>query len=158
MRDSLCLIRNHDSVVQSLSRVLLFVTPWIAECQASLPFTTSWNLLKLRSIELMMTSNYLILCHPFSFCLQYLPASGSFSMSQFFASGGQTTGASALASVLPVNIQDWFPLGLTGLISLKSKGVSRVFSNTTTQKYQFFVAGPSLWSHSHIHKRLLEKP
>ena len=71
---------------------------------------------------------------PFSSCLQSFPASGSFPMSQFFASGGQSTGVSASASVLPVNIQDWFPLGLTGWISLQSKGLSRVFSNTTVQK------------------------
>ena len=75
---------------------------------------------------------------PFSSCLQSFPASGSFSMSQFFASGVQNIGVSALASVLPMNVQDWFPLGLTGWISLQSKGLSRVFSNTTVQKHQFF--------------------
>ena len=79
---------------------------------------------------------------PFSCCLQSFPASGSFQMSQFFASGGQSIGASALASVLRVNIQDWFPLGWTGWISLLSKGLSRVFSNTTVQKHQFFGAFP----------------
>ena len=75
---------------------------------------------------------------PFSSCPQSFPASESFPLSQFFASGGQSTGASASASVLPMNIQDWFPLGLTGLVSLQSKGLSRVFSNTTVQKHQFF--------------------
>ena len=75
---------------------------------------------------------------PFSYCPQSFPASGSFQMSQFFASGGQSIGASALASVLPMNIQDWFPLGWTGWISLLSKGLSRVISNTTVQKHQFF--------------------
>ena len=75
---------------------------------------------------------------PFSSCLQSFPASGSFPMSQFFATGGQSVGASALASVLPMNIQNWFPLGWTGWISLQSKGLSRVFSNTTVQKHQFF--------------------
>ena len=95
---------------------------------------------------------------PLSFCLQSFPASGSFPMSQFFASGGQSIGASASASVPPMNIQDWFPLGFTGLISLQSKGDSRVFSNTTVQKHQFFVAQPSLWSNSHIHTWLQEKP
>ena len=95
---------------------------------------------------------------PFSSCLQSFPASGSFPMSQLFSSGGQSTGASASASVLPVNIQDWFPLGLTGLISLKSKGLSRVFSNTTIQTHPFFHAQPSLWFSSHIHTWLLEKP
>ena len=93
---------------------------------------------------------------PFSFCLQSLPASGSFPVSQIFTSGGQSTGA--LASVLSVNSQGWFPLGLTGWISLQSKGLSRVFSNTTVQKHQFFIAQLSLWSNSHIHTWPLEKP
>ena len=82
---------------------------------------------------------------PFSSCLQSFPASGSFLMSQLFTSGGQSTGASTSASVLPMNIQDWFSLGLTGLTSLQSKGLSRVFSNTTVQKHQFLGAQPSLW-------------
>ena len=94
---------------------------------------------------------------PFSSCLQSFPASGSFPMSQFFASGGQSIGALASASVLPMNIQDWFPLGLTGWISLLSKGLSRVFSNTTIQKHQFFGTQLSLWSNSHIHTWLLGK-
>ena len=94
---------------------------------------------------------------PFS-CLQSFPASGSFPMSQFFAPGGQSIGVSASASVLPMNIQDWFPLGFTGLISLQSKGLSRVFSNTTVQKHQFFGTQVSLWSNSHICTWLLEKP
>ena len=92
---------------------------------------------------------------PFS-CLQSFPASESFLMSQLFTSGGQSIGASA--SVLPMNIQDWFPLGLTGFISLKSKGPSRVFSNTTIQKHRFFSTQPSLWSSSNIHTWLLGKP
>ena len=87
---------------------------------------------------------------PFSSCSQSFPASGSFPMSQFFTSGGQSIGASASASVLPMNIQDWFPLGWTGWISLLSKGLSRVFSNTTVQKHQFFSAQLSLQSNSHI--------
>ena len=86
------------------------------------------------------------------------PASGSFPMIKFFASGGQSIGVSASASVLPVNIQDWFPLGWTGWISLLSKGLSRVFSNTTVQKHQFFGTQLSLQSNSHIHTWLLEKP
>ena len=93
---------------------------------------------------------------PFS-CLQSFPASGSFPMSQFFASGGQSIGVSASAPVLPKTIQDWFPLGWTGLISLQSKGLSRVFSNTTVQKHQFFGTQLSSWSNSHIHTWLLEK-
>ena len=93
---------------------------------------------------------------PFSFCLQPFPASGSFQMSQFFTSSGQSIGASA--SVLPMNIQDWFPLGLIGLISLQSKGLSRVFSNTTVQKNECFGAQLSWWSKFHMHPWLLEKP
>ena len=93
----------------------------------------------------------------FSSCPQSFPASGSFPMSRLFTSGGQSIGGSALASVLPVNIQGWFSLGLTGLISLQSKGLLRVFSCITVQKYQFFVAQPSLWSNSHIYTWLLEK-
>ena len=95
---------------------------------------------------------------PFSSCLQSFPASGSFLMSQLFASGGQSIGVSASSSVLPMNIQDWFTLVLTGLISLLSKGLSRVFSNTTVQKHQLFSALPYSWSNSHIHTWLLEKP
>ena len=95
---------------------------------------------------------------PFSSCPQSLPASGSFPMSQLFASGDQFIGALASASVLPVNIQDWFSLQLTGLISLQSKGLSRVFSKTAIQKHYFFSARLSLWSNSHIHTWLLEKP
>ena len=104
-------------------------------------------------------------CHPiisssvitFSSCLQLFPALGSFPMSQFFASAGQSIGVSASASVLPMNIQDWFPLGWTGLISLQSKGFSRVFSSTTVQKHQFFGPQFFLESKSHIHTWLLEK-
>ena len=95
---------------------------------------------------------------PFSSCLQSFPASGSFPMSQFFTSGGQSIGVSASASVLLINIQDWFPLRLTGLTSLQSKGLSRVFPNTTIWKHQFFGTQPSLWPNSHIHTWLLEKP
>ena len=95
---------------------------------------------------------------PFSSCLPSFPASGAFPMSQLFTWGGQSIGTSASTSVLSMNIQDWFPLGLTGLISLQSKGLSRVFSNTTVQKHQFFGAQVSLQSNSHIHIWLLEKP
>ena len=104
-------------------------------------------------------------CHPTisssvisSSCLQSFPTSGSFLVGQFFSSGGQSIGVSASASVLPMNIQDWFPLGLTGCISLQSKGLSRVFSNTTVQKHQFFGTQLSLQSNSHIHTWPLEKP
>ena len=95
---------------------------------------------------------------PFSSCLQSFPASGSFQMSQFFTSGGQSIGVSALSSVLPMNTQDWSPLGWTGWISLQSKGLSRVFSNNTVQKHPFFGAQLSLHSNSHIHTWPLEKP
>ena len=94
----------------------------------------------------------------FSLCPQSLAASGSLQMSKFFAKGGQSIGVPASASILPMNIQDWFHLGWTGLISLQSKGLSRVFSNTTVQKHQFFVTQVSLWSNSHIHTWLLGKP
>ena len=104
-------------------------TPWTAACQASLSFTVVLTLLKLTSIESVMLSNHLILCHPFSSCPESFPASRSFPKSRLFASGGQSIGASV--SVLPINIQGWFPLGLTGLISMLCKGLSRVSSNTT---------------------------
>ena len=95
---------------------------------------------------------------PFSSCPQSFPTSGSFLMSQVFTSGGQNIGASASISVLPMNIQDWFLLGLNGLISLLSKGLSRVFSNTTVQRINSLALSFSLWSNSHIHIWLLEKP
>ena len=95
---------------------------------------------------------------PFSSYLQSFPASGSFPMSQLFASGGQSIGVSASTSVLPMNTQDWFHLGWTGWISLQSRGLSRVFSNTTVQKHQFLCTQLSLQSNSHIHIWLLEKP
>ena len=152
------------AVVQSLSRVRLFVTPWTAASQASLSFPVSWSLLTLMSIESVIPSNYLTLCCHFSSCPQSFPASGSFPVSQLFPSGGQSIGASASASVSSMNIQGWFPLGLTDLISLKSKGLSRVFSRATVWKHQFlgkhqFIGTqPSLWFNSHICTWLLEKP
>ena len=94
---------------------------------------------------------------PFSSCPQSLPASESFPMSQLFTWGGQSTGVSALASFLPINIQDWFLLGFADFIPLQSKRLPRVFSNTTVQKHQFFGAQPSLWAYSHICTWLLEK-
>ena len=127
-------------VVQSPSYVWLFARLWTAVHKASLPFIISWSLLKLMSFESVMPSNHLISVVPFSSCLQSFPVSGSFPMSQFFASGSRSIGASASASIHPMNIQDWFSLGLTGWISLQSKGLSRVFSNTTVQKHQFFGA------------------
>ena len=149
--------------VQLLSHVQLFATPWTVARQASLSITNSQSLLKLMSFESVMPSNHLIPCHPllnfllFSSCLLFFTASGSYPVSPFFTSDGQSVGASASASVLPVN-SHWFPLGLTGLISLKCKGLSRVFFNTTVQKHHFFGAKPSLWFNCHIRTRLLEKP
>ena len=118
--------------VQSLSHVWLFATPWTEAHRASLSITSSQSLFRLMSIESVMPPNHIV---PF-FCFQSFSESGSFQMSQFLASGGQSTGIPASPSVLPMNIQDWFPLGLTGLISLQSKGLPRVFSNTTKAKQQ----------------------
>ena len=145
------------SSVQLLSRVQLFGTPWTAAHQSSLSITSSRSPPKSMSIESVMPSSHLILC-PFCSCPQSLPASEFFPMSQLFAWGGQSTGVSALASFLPKNTQDWSPLEWTGWISLQSKGLSRVFSNTTVQKYQFFRAQLSSQSDSHIHTWPLEKP
>ena len=119
--------------VQLLSRFRLFATPRTAACHASPSITNSRNLLRLRSIESVMPSNHLIPAILFSSHLQSFPASGSFPVSQLFTSGGQNIGVSASALVLPMNIQGWFPLGLTSLI-LQPKGLSRVFSNTTVWK------------------------
>ena len=139
------------SSVQSLSRVQLFATPWTAACQASLSIATSQSLLKLMSTELVMPSSHLILCRPLLLLPLIRPSIRVFPMSQLFALGGQSIGVSALASVLPMNTQDCSPLGWTGWISLQSKGLSRVFSNTTVQRPQFFSGQPSLLSSSHIH-------
>ena len=149
------------AVIQSLSHVQLFVTLWTVECQASLSFSISWSLLRFTSIELVMLSDHLILCCLFSSCPQSFPGSGSFPMSWLFVSGVQSIGASASASVLPINTQRNQPfnflLGLTGLISLQPKWLSRVFSSTAVWKHQFFSAQPSLWSNTHICAWLLEK-
>ena len=143
---------------QSLTPVRLFATPWIAARQASLSITNSRSLLKLMSIESVMPSNYLILCCPLLLLPSIFPSIRVFSNESVLHIRWQSIGVSASASVLPMNIQDWFPLGWTGLISLWCKGLSRVFSNTTVQKHPFFCAQLSLQSNSHIHTRLLEKP
>ena len=148
----------HLHSVQSLSRVQLFATPWAAAPQASLSITNSQSLLKLQSIQPVMPSTISSSVIPFSSCLQSFPATGAFPVSQFFASGGQSIGASALAPVLPKNIWGWSPLRLTGWVSLQSKELSRVSSNPTVQKHRFFSAQLSWWSNSYIHTRLLEKP
>ena len=145
------------SSVQLLSHVWLLATLWIAARQASLSITNS------RSSLRCPWSQW---CHPaisssvvpFFSCPQSLPASTSFPMSQLFAWGGQSTGASALASFLPKKSQGWFHSEWTGWISLQSKGLARVFSNTTVQKHQFFGAQPSSQSNSHIHTWPQEKP
>ena len=138
------------SSLQSLSHVWLFVTQWITARQVSVSITNSQSSLKLTCVESVMPSSHLILCRPLLLLpLLMLPASGSFPMSQLFAWGGQSIGVSALASVLPMNTQDWSPLGWTSWISLQSKGFSRVF-NTTVQKHQFsalsFLHSPTLTS------------
>ena len=140
------------SSVHSLSCVQLFAL------QASLSITNSWSI-----PNSCPSSRW---CHPaisssvvpFSSCPQSLPASGSFPVSQLFTSGSQSIGVSASASALPMNTQDWSPLGWTGRISLQSKGLSRVFSNTIVQKHQFFGAQLSLQSNFHKHTWPLEKP
>ena len=131
--------------------------PMICVCQAFLSITNTWSSFKLMSINSVIPSENLILCHPLLLLPLIFP-SGSFLMSQLFATGGQSFGASASASVLPMNIQGWFPLGLTDFISFQFKGLSRVSSITTVQKHQFFSAQLSLWYNSHIHTWLLEKP
>ena len=149
---------NQFSSVQSLSHVRLFATPWIAAHQASLSITNSQSLLKLMSIGWWCHPAISSPVVPFSSCPQSLPATGSFPMSQLFAWCGQSIGVSASTSVLPMNTQDGSPLGWTGWISLQSKGLSRVFSNTTVQKHQFFCAHLSSQSNCHIYTWPMEKP
>ena len=128
-------------VIQSLSGVRLFATAWTTAYQAPLS-SLSPSLLKLMPIELVMLSNHLILCLPLLLLPSIFPSIKFFSSEKTW--GGQSTEASASASVLPMKIQGWFLLGLTGLISLQSKGLSRVFSSTTVRKHQFFVIQPSI--------------
>ena len=146
------------SSVQSLSHVQHFATPWTAPHQAYVSITNSQNLLKLMSIESVIPSNHHILCCPLLLLPSMFPSIRVFSSESAVCIRWPKFGASASASVLLMNIQDWFPSGLTGWISLQSKGLSRVFSNTTVQKHQFFWAQLSLWSSCHMHTWLLEKP
>ena len=132
------------SSVQSLSRVRLSATTWTAAHQASLSITNSRSPPKLMSISRWCHPTISSSVVPFSSCLQSFPTSGSFQMSQLFASGGQIIGVSTSTSVLPMNTQNWSPLGWSGWIFLQSKGLSRVFSNTSVQKHQFFGAQLSL--------------
>ena len=145
-----------ETSVQSLSCAQLFATQWNAARQASLSITNFQSSPKLMCIKSVMPSSHLILCSPFLLLPPSLPASGCLPMSQLFAWGGQSIGVSA--SVLPMNTQDWSPSGWTGWISLQSKGLSRVFSNTTLQKHQFFVTQLSSQTNSHIHTWPLKKP
>ena len=145
-------------VVQSLSYVWLFATSWAAARQASLSFTISRSLLKLMSVESVMPSNHLILCHPFLLLPSIFPSIRTFSNELALRIRWPKYWSFSFSIVLPRHIQDWFLLGWTGWISLQSKGLSRVFSNITVQKYQFFSTQPSLWSNSHIHTWPLEKP
>ena len=131
---------SNVSSLQSLCCVQLFATPWTAARQASLSITISRSLLKLMSIGRWCHPTISSSVIPFSSCPQSFPASGSFPVSQFFASGGQSIRVSASTSVFPMTIQDWFPLGWTGWISLQSRGLPRVFSSTTVQNHQFFSA------------------
>ena len=162
MRFDICILQNDHyessyhlspsvSSVQSLSLVWLFAASWLQHarlpCPSPTPRVYSNSCPACWWCHPTISSSFI----PLSSCLQSFPASGSFPMSQLFASGGQSIGASLLASVLPMNIQNWFSLGWTGWISLQSKGLSRVFSNTTVQKHQFFGAQLSLKSSSHIH-------
>ena len=140
-------------IVQLTNRVWLFVTLWTAVRQAVLSLIISWSMPSSCPLNCWCHPTILSSVTLFSFCLQFFPVSGSFPMSRLFTSAGQSFGASSSASVL----QGWFPLGLTDLISLQSKGLSRVFSNTTVQRHWFLGSLPSLWSNSHIHIWLLEK-
>ena len=150
-KDILC-IRKLVQFCSVTRCVRFFVPPWITPYQASLSITNSctWG----RWCHPAISSSVV----PFSSCPQSLPASWAFPLSQFFAWGGQSIGVSASESVLPMNTQVWSPLGWTGWISLQSKGLARVFSNTTVQKHQFFSTQLSSQSNSHIHTWPLEKP
>ena len=138
------------SSIQSFSRVQLFANPWTTARQASLSITNFRSPPKPMSIESVLPSNHLILCR-LLLLPSIFPSIRVFPMSQLFASGGQRIGVSASTSVLPMNTQDYSPLGWTGWISLQSKGLSRVFSNTTVQKHQFFSAQLCSESNFHIH-------
>ena len=153
---SLVLHNNSYVVVQLLSCVQLFATPWITTHRPSLSFIISQSLLKFMSLESVTPSIHLILCCPLLLLPSVFPSIRVFSSESIFKSGDQGIGASA-ATDLPMNIQGWLLLGLTGVISLQSKGLSRVFSSTV-RKHRFFGSQPTLWSNSHVHTWLLKKP
>ena len=148
------LLFSHQVVSDSLQPHGLMHTRLLCPSLSPRVYSNSYSL----SWWCYLTISFILIAARFSSCPPSFPESGSFPMSQLFTSGGQSIGASASASVLPMNIKHWFPLGWTGWISLQSKGLSRVFSNTTVQKHQFFGAQPSLRSNSHIHTWPLEKP
>ena len=153
-------MRTTVQLVQSLSGVWLFATLWTAARQASLSITNSQSLLKLMSIKSVMTSNHLILCRPLLLPPSIFPSIRVFSNESllYIRWPKYWSFSFSISLHLPMKIQDWFPLGWTGLISLQSKGLSRVFSNTTVQKHRLFSSQLSLQSNSHIHTWLLEKP
>ena len=151
------LMDQHICCCSALTHVRCFATQWTAASRGFLSFTISWSLLKLMFVELVIPPTISFSLAPFSSCPQSFSASGSFPVSQLFTSGGQRIGASALTSVLPMKIQAWFPGGLTGLLSLLFKGLSRVFSSTTVQRHRFFSAQSFLLSNSHICAWQLER-
>ena len=151
-----CLL-SYISSVQLLSHVQLFAAPWTAARQASLSVTNFWSLLKLKSIELVMPSSHLILCRPLLLLSSIFPSIRIFSSESVLCIRWPKYWSFSFSFSHPMNIQGWFLLGWTGLI-LQSKGLSRVFSNTTVQKHQFFGAQLSSQSNSHIHTWPLEKP
>ena len=147
---------SHFVVVQSPSQIQLFATHGLQHAMLPCPILSPRVFSDSCPLSWWCHPTILSSVVPFSSCLQSFPASGSFQMSQFFTSGGQSIGVSTSSSILPVNVQGWFALGLTGLISLQAKGLSRGFSSTTIWKCQYSSAQPSLWSNSHIHTWLLE--
>ena len=156
----LLLLCSHSvqfSSVHSLNCVRLFAIPWTAARQASLSITNSRSLLKLMSIKSVMPFSHLILCRPLLLLPPIPPSITVFSNESTLHMRWKSIGVSSSASVLPMNTQDWSPLGWTGWISLQSKRLSRVFSNTMVQKHQFFGAQLSSQSNSHIHTWPLEK-
>ena len=146
------------AVVQSLSHVQLFTRPWTATCQSSLPFSISQSSFNFMSTEWVMQSSHLILCHCLLLLPSIFPSLRVFSKESALHIRWQKYWSFSFSNHPSNNIQDWFPLWLTSLNSLHSKGLSRVFSSTAVQKHQFFAAQPSWLSNSHIHTRLLEKP
>ena len=145
-------------VADLLSCIWLCATPWTTACQAPLSFTVSQSWLKLMSIESVMLFNHLILCHLLLLLPSVFPSIRVFSNESAIHTRWPKYWSFSFSISLSDTYSDWFPLGLTGLVSLKFKGPSRVFSSTTIQKHQFFSSQSSLWSNSQIHTWLLEKP